>query len=513
VSDLGALTLRRFDRLDLAMWTAVVVGVVTTLALLAIPAFHGHVVAPALDLALDTTAFIVTALVSALSWVRYREGRQATALVQSAAFLALAIADGIAVGIAVVGDLALSPSTVASAEAQLYIWAGARLLAPGLLVAGGIQSLRGRQSRHPMAIMAGTVAVMLVVVGSVAVAGDRLTSLLAYPMSAPGMPEAQDLAHTTAGAAMQVVSGGLFLAAALVVRRLWRRDRSIADAYLAFGLVIAAFAELLCVFYPSVHPEQMATADLLRLVFYVVLLLGIRAGARAALEALQAANVSLERLRDVEVERAALEERARLSRELHDGLAQDLWLAKLKVGRLAASPTLSPEDRTLAEEATKAVEVGLAEARQGVIALRESAAPSKSFEDLLERYADDIADRFGMPVEFDCDGRLPELPSRTKADLLRIVQEALSNAARHADAETIRLSVGTQDGLVSLTVEDDGRGFDPGDVPSGHVGLQVMRERAEMIGGHMTVVSSVGGGTRVIVTVPARADGAVGGAG
>jgi signal transduction histidine kinase len=157
--------------------------------------------------------------------------------------------------------------------------------------------------------------------------------------------------------------------------------------------------------------------------------------------------------------------------------------------------------------------VGLAEARQGVIALRDSADPSQSFEDLLERYADDVVDRFGMPVEFECDGSLPELPSRTKADLLRIVQEALSNAARHADAETIRLSVAAQDGIVTLTVEDDGRGFDPGDVTAGHVGLQVMRERAAMIGGQLTVVSSVGGGTRVIVTVPARAERAVAEAG
>jgi len=513
VSDLGAVTLRRSDRLDLALWSAVVVGAIATFAMLVSPGFHGHIVAPALDLALDSVALVVTSLVSSLSWVRYRERREASALFQSAAFLALAIADGIAVGISVVRDFAATPSVVTIGEAQLFVWTGARLLAAGLLIVGGVQSLRGGQTRHPMAVMAGTVAVMLVVVGGVAVAGDGLTSLLAYPMPASVTHQMQELAHTTVGVVLEVVLAAMFFAAALVVRRVWRRDRSVTDAYLALGLIVAAFAQVQCVFYPGAHPEQVASSDLLLLAFYVVLLLGIRAGARAALEALQEANVSLERLRDVEVERAALEERARLSRELHDGLAQDLWLAKLKVGRLAASPTLTPEDRTLAEEATKAVEAGLTEARQGVIALRDSADPSQSFEDLLERYADDVVDRFGLPVEFDCDGSLPELPSRTKADLLRIVQEALSNAARHADAETIRLSVGAQDGLVSLTVEDDGRGFDAGGVPAGHVGLQVMRERAAMIGGQLTIGSSPGGGTRVIVTVPAQAGGAVGGAG
>jgi signal transduction histidine kinase len=495
----------RIDRPDLVMGGLVVVGTVATVVLLAIPGFHGHIVAPALDLALDTTAFIVTALVSALSWVRYREGRQPTALAASAAFLALAIADGIALGIAVVIDLAATPSVVASSEVQLYIWTSARLLAPCLLIAGGIQSLRGRRARHPMAVMAGVAAVMLIVVGSVAVAGERLTSLLAYQMPAHGMAGPPDLAHTAAGAAIQVISGGLFLVAAAVVRLLWRRDRSIADAYLAIGLVIAGFAQFLCVFYPGAHPEQVAMADLLSLAFYLVLLLGIQAGVRSVLASLTSANLSLERMRIVEVQRAALDERARLSRELHDGLAQDLWLAKLKIGRLAASPDLTPEDRALAEEATKAVEMGLSEARQGVIALRDSADGSQSFAVILERYVDDVVDRFGMAVEFECVGSMPQLPSRTQADLLRIVQEALSNAARHADAETIRLHVTATEDAVSLAVEDDGRGFDASDVPAGHFGIDVMRERAASIGARLAVGSRRGGGTRVVVTVPVGA--------
>jgi signal transduction histidine kinase len=290
----------------------------------------------------------------------------------------------------------------------------------------------------------------------------------------------------------------------LVVRQLWRRNRIIGDAFLAFGLVLAAFAEAMCIFYPGAHPEQVALADLLLLAFSAVLLLGILAGVRATLVALRSAKVSLERLRAVEVERAALDERARLSRELHDGLAQDLWLAKLKIGRLAASPFLTPEDQLLAEEATKAVDAGLTEARQGVIALRDSADPSQSFATLLERYADDVVDRFGLPVEFDCVGSMPQLPSRTKADLLRIVQEALANAARHADAETIRLSVAATDRELTVAVDDDGRGFDMGDVESGHFGLEMMRERAAAVGAHLTVESTPLAGTRVVVKVPAQ---------
>jgi signal transduction histidine kinase len=227
------------------------------------------------------------------------------------------------------------------------------------------------------------------------------------------------------------------------------------------------------------------------------------------MKALRTANASLARLGDAEVERAALEERARLSRELHDGLAQDLWLAKLKIGRLAASTALSPEDRTLAEEATKAVDVGLTEARQGVMALRDSADPSQSFAVLLRRYVEDFVDRFGVEVEFECAGSLPDLSSRTKADLLRIVQEALSNATHHSSAESFRVQVSTHGGDFSISVQDDGRGFDPEARAPGHVGLQVMRERAATIGAQLTVESSPRGGTRVVVTVPGTADRAV----
>ena len=156
------------------------------------------------------------------------------------------------------------------------------------------------------------------------------------------------------------------------------------------------------------------------------------------MRSLRTANDSLARMRDAEIESAALEERARLSHELHDGLAQDLWLAKLKIGRLAAAPGLAPGDRALADEAIKAVDVGLTEARQAVIALRDTGQTTDSFGDLLERYIGDVEDRFGMTVSFDCSGQLPQLGARTKAEVLRIVQEALSNAARHADAHAVR---------------------------------------------------------------------------
>ncbi len=501
----GTVRPGRFDLLDLALVAAVIGGAIGTYALLAVPAFHGHIVAPALDLVLDSIALVVTALVSALSWVMYRESRQPTALGQSAAFLALAIADGIAVVISVVRDFALTPSAVTIGEAQLNIWAWGRLLAAGLIIAGGIRSLRGGQVRHPKGLMAGTVALMLIGVGAVAVAGDTLTSLFAYPVPGPAGHEPQDLALTSAGVAVQIVSAGLFLAAALVVRQLWRRDRSIIDAYLAFGLVIAALAQLQGALYPGAHPEQVASADLLRLVFYVVLLLGIQAGARAALAALQSANISLERLRIAEVEHAALDERAWLARELHDGLTQDLWLAKLELAKAVAMQGLDPETERLLRTSMDAVDSGLADARQAVAALRGGSGQLQvPLCTVLERVVDEFSDRHGIQAELECASVPAGIPHRTSAEVVRIVEEALSNAGRHADPTLVRVEARVASDVLHVTIGDNGCGFDTNAVSPGHFGLATMRERAEIIGGILGIDSRPLDGTRLSLRVPLR---------
>ena len=373
----------RLDRVDAALGVAIVGGVIVTLAVMAIPDFHGHVIAPAVDLTFDTIALVVTAAVAALSWVRYRQHRQPMAHAQAAAFLALALADGVAIAVALSGDLGSLPLSSTASQDALFVWTAARLLAASILVAGGLDTLRGGRPRYPRLYLLGSAALMLVVIAAVLWFGDPLTSLLSSPVPDSWVYASGDIALTAFGSLVHLVSAGLFLAAAAVARQLWRRDGGVGHAYLSVGLVVAAFAQLHGMLFTSRHPDQLGTADLLWLGFSVVLFLGIQAEAKANMAALRAANESLARLRDAEVDRAALEERARLSRELHDGLAQDLWLAQLKIGRLAASLALTPEDRTLAEEATKAVEMGLTEARQSVMALRASADESQSFAALL----------------------------------------------------------------------------------------------------------------------------------
>jgi two-component system sensor histidine kinase DegS len=293
------------------------------------------------------------------------------------------------------------------------------------------------------------------------------------------------------------------MAAAVVWYRLWKRRRLTSQGYLTLGLVIASFAQLHTIVYPSLHPLEVSSGDLLWLLFGLILVLAIQAESRATLVELRTANTALEELREVEVEHAGLEERARLSRELHDGLAQDLWLAKLKAGRLSAMPNLDAESRELSAELAGAIDSGLAEARQAVMALRLGTGGTHAHLcEMMHRFMDDFADRFGLRTEYECDHSTPRLSQRAEVELLRIVQEALNNVHRHADATIVRVRFQTRDGIVSLSVTDNGKGFDPGALVAGGYGLIGMRERAGLVNGRLTIDSRPLDGTRVTIAVP-----------
>jgi signal transduction histidine kinase len=488
---------RALDPLDGALLASLVGlgGVSVTLILL--PGLPERVVAPSLDLALDSVALVVTSLVATLSWIRFREARNPFALYQATAFLVLAITYLRAVIDTVGVDPTAPLSSAEPGHEQLYVFIAGRLVAATLLVIGGVLALRGRQEHHPARVI------------GLAIAAAIAIAVLAYPASgvlpALLMDAATDTpgaAITSLGSALHLIGSALFVGAVVVYRRLWLRDRSVADAFVTVGLLFAAFAMAIGASTAGSHPGPVTIADALWLAFDVTLLLAIEAEARVILRALRQANATLEELRAVEVSKAALEERARLSRELHDGLTQDLWLAKLKIGRLSAALGKDPEAHALVSDASDAIDQGLAEAHQAVMAMRIAAAEDGSFGQLLARYTEDFQDRFGQRVRVECDPDLPELPVRTQAELLRIAQEALANVHRHADARIARIRARVEDGWFVLVVQDDGRGFEVAEPGQSDFGLLAMRERAAMIGGELLIESRPGGGTRVEIRAP-----------
>jgi signal transduction histidine kinase len=120
---------------------------------------------------------------------------------------------------------------------------------------------------------------------------------------------------------------------------------------------------------------------------------------------------------------------------------------------------------------------------------------------VLRSYVEDFADRFGLRAEFQAEGTLQRLPPRTEAELLRIVQEALNNVRRHADATRVRVRTERSGPISRVSVTDNGRGFDPSNVPDGRYGLRGMRERAELVGASLDIRSRDRDGTRITVEV------------
>ncbi|HEY5434512.1 MAG TPA: sensor histidine kinase [Candidatus Limnocylindrales bacterium] len=493
---------------DGALIAAVIALALGTAAGVVVPGLPASIVAPSLDTVLDTLTTFVTLGVAVLAWVRFRQRGDPVAAFQAAAFLVLAIANGLTVIVVTTGlDVQAGMALASPGQAPIYVFTIARILAAALLVLGSLASLREKLIEHGPAIVLGSAVAMVLAIALVEVSAEALPSLASFGIpnvtpSAPGTaPFSSSL--TPLGAIAEIAGATLFLWAAGLSRRLNLRDGLVSDRYMTIGLVFAAFAQVHTAIFPGTYLGLVTSGDLLRLAFDLILLLGIQAQAAAILARLGSANVDLARLRVADVQRAGLEERARLSRELHDGLAQDLWLAKLTTGRLAGLADLGSEARALAGELSQTIDAGIAEAQQAIAAMREPTEPSgSSFSELLSRCVYEFGDRFGLRVEFECEQHIPQLTARAQAEALRIAQEALNNVRRHADATVVRVRAGVESGGLVVVVGDNGRGFNPGAVGRTAFGLTSMRERAALIGGELHIDSRPLDGTRVSLLVP-----------
>jgi signal transduction histidine kinase len=152
----------------------------------------------------------------------------------------------------------------------------------------------------------------------------------------------------------------------------------------------------------------------------------------------------------------------------------------------------------------------LAEMRTLLLELRPSALTEALLKDLLRQLGEAFIGRARVPVTFDIDDRCTLPPDRpdAKVALYRIAQEALNNVFKHAGAAHVVIGLHCADAadgidVIELRIQDDGQGFDPANVPSGHLGLGIMHERAEAIGAALTVHSAIGQGTEIVVQWPA----------
>ncbi len=202
---------------------------------------------------------------------------------------------------------------------------------------------------------------------------------------------------------------------------------------------------------------------------------------------------------------AVLEERFRLSREMHDGVAQTLGYLGMQAERL--EQLVERGDTTLLPQELKELRRVIADAyldvRETIDGLRLTVDQPGGFVGALQTHVEDFTRRTGLPVDCSCVDTPPNLPPDVALHLLRITQEALTNVRRHASAHHVWVSLARENGSLELTVSDDGQGFDLGSpLDRQHVGLSSMRERVRSLDGQLTLATSPGQGTRITARVP-----------
>jgi len=215
--------------------------------------------------------------------------------------------------------------------------------------------------------------------------------------------------------------------------------------------------------------------------------------------ALEEANRKLEEYAMAIEHLAASRERNRIARDLHDTLAHTL--SGLAIQLEAAGTVIEEENKplkTMIKRAQQTVRVGLSETRRTLKAMRASPLDDFGLFPALEQVAKNVSEREGISITTTFPDENPGWSESLEESVYRIAQEALENTRRHADATQCMISLEGNPGFLSLTISDDGRGFEPNfNTKNEHYGLRGMRERASTVGGKLSIRSRIGQGTSI----------------
>jgi signal transduction histidine kinase len=232
-------------------------------------------------------------------------------------------------------------------------------------------------------------------------------------------------------------------------------------------------------------------------------------GFLVTLSGLAAIAITSAQMRESGRQRAVLAERERIAREMHDSLAQVLGVTHLRLRALDAreevrsSPEMAEELSELADISQEAYQ----DVREAILGLRDSSRTERGLEDNLRAYLAKYSQQCKIKTSLDSelDHELALSP-RCEVQVIRVIQEALTNVRKHSGAKSVIVHVTESESATTFVVQDDGHGFDPGGslLDRDGFGLFTMRERTELLNGSLTIDSAPGRGTRVIVEVPER---------
>lgn len=418
---------------------------------------------PQLELVLVTLFALAGGLVFVLSASRYSvEGRRRDVLL-CAGFFTTALA-WLAFSIA--------PAVAEVPGRRTEMWASIVGRSLGWTLIAIAPFARGRVAHRRAALgnLLGAVVIALVVIwGLSRWLGVGLPSLV------PGAGHSVPFALTFALAAQALLN----LIALIGFANRFRVRGEDLDRWLALGATLMLFSSLHFIFTPLVKVGTVSQGDFLRLLAYGVLLVGVWRAIRLT-----------------EFGRAVAEERARVAREIHDGLAQYLFAISTHASMLEAGADPAETIPRLKDAALAAQR----EARFAILAL-SSAAGRTEFDAALCRYIDFLTADGELEVELEIAQGIRLGPDE-QIEIFRIVQEGLANVRKHANGRRAWVTIGERDFERFVTVRDDGAGFvEPSG--GGGQGLNNMRERAASIGGAFTFRSAPGAGTALEVVLRA----------
>ena len=414
---------------------------------------------PNARIALDTGVAVVASIVAILTAIRFLVEGRGMDLLLAGGFLAT----GLGTFVFAVGP-ALSGDEIKPVEGWAAI--GAWLFGAALIAVAPFVTRRSTGRRKALAGMTGLVAISLF--------GIWLDArVLRFDIDDPALGGSRPPAVIAAYGLLTVLA--LIAVTGFGLR--YRRQGRDLDSWLALALTLVVFADLHYVLSPAHSNDDVLQSDFLRILAFAVLLVGVwRAMGQA------------------EFGRAVAEERARVARDIHDGLAQYLFAISTQVSMLETGASLEKILPRLKLASTAAQQ----EAQFAVLAL-SSAAGSAPFDAALKRYVDFLVADGALDVEVEIDPSVTLAPDE-EIEVFRIVQESLANARKHAGAQHAEVSIAQRGGRRVVIVRDNGSGFESDDPGAGQ-GLKNMRSRAASIEGVFSLSSTPGRGTAIEVVL------------
>jgi len=440
---------------------AALLGAILTL-FLTNPALRTHYDLPQLRLVLQTTMALGGLLVALLAAARFSaEGRHVDLLL-SAGFLVSSLS---------AGAFAIGPQFGGSSIRPPEGWAALLGGILGNALVALAPFMRGRSRRRDWAIANTVAAAGLVLFVAWSLLRDAAEGL---PSLSP--PPDQRPFYLIGVLALQA----LIMLVAIVgwAERFRHRGDDLAR-WLALAFTLMLFAALQLVFQPLLSSTVVTQGDFLRMIAYTLVLIG-----------------AWRAIRHAEFGRAVADERARVAREIHDGLAQYLFAVSTHASMLEAGAAVEETVPKLKQAAVLAQQ----EARFAILAL-SSASGTAPFDAALRRYVEILTADGALDVELDVDPTIRLAPDE-QIEIFRIVQEGLANVRKHAHATHAHVDIGMRHEERFVTITDDGEGFD-GEEASAGQGLKNMRARAASIDGGFSLRSAPGRGTALEVVLRA----------